>query len=402
MHLSARVRVFGFVTLSAIVSIACSDDPAPATPGTQNGADGGTSSSSGSTSGSTSSSGGTVVEPTCTATAGEPAWAPIDHKLDWTRPASAGPLDPTENGAIGLAYGNGVFVLLAVSSDQTRIRWATSTDGQTWTEHMQNVTVGAHYSSGAVLHFTGKKFVFIGSTDQGSVAYSSADGLTWEEHKVDANAPNVTAMATSADGVTVAVGANGANRSSPDLVTWTSHPVSGIASYLNVAWQSGRFVATSNASGTVVGSADGATWTPITIPGTQPGGFANLYAGRGLFLMPTTVPQILISTDGQTFTPSDRTGTDRGAKSNDQSRFAGNRFVNFHIDGTGQATFASTTDGKAWEDFGKADLGIADGYPVPVMVAFGQCRYVALAAMSKDGNLHTKFALLGAASSPAP
>lgn len=405
MRSPSPIRALAFIGLATFITTACGDDDAPvAAPGASDGgasSSGATTSSGGSSSGS---SGKPVVEPTCTATAGEPSWGLVDTKLDWKTPDGGGPLDPRDNGAIGLAYGNGVFVLVAATFNHDRIRWATSPDGLAWTQHEQKTTESGAFTAGSEVHFNGKKFVFFGGhTNSGTFAYSSADGAAWEAHKVDPGAVNVSAFASNAEGFTVAAGANGSLRSSPDLVTWANHG-EGVTSYLNVAFGNGRWIATSNGAGQIFGGTDGSQWSPLTITPTPPGGYANLVFGRGFWTL-AGGGNYLLSADGVSFAPAERTGDSQlGKTSLGQSRFAGNRLVLPSIDYfTGKATFAATTDGKQWDNFGSfADTPKAQGPGLPTALVFGQCRYLTLVKTSPDGNLHSNFYLLGASSSPAP
>ncbi len=311
-------------------------------------------------------------------------------------------LSPFVNGAAGLAYGNGVFVLLAASANHDKMHWATSTDGKTWTPHQQALTQSGSFTNGTPLHFTGKRFVFFaGHTNAGTFAYSSVDGAKWDGHLVKNGNANVGAFASNGDGLTVAGGGSGSFWTSADLATWTNH-ADGNTSYLNVAAGNTRFVATSNGAGTVYGSANGSDWNPLTVTGTPPGGFSNLSFGRGVFVL-SAGGSYQTSTDGIAFSPTQRTGPSQlGTQTNGAINFVGNRFLMFGLDFfNGKSTFAASSDAKEWVNFGKEDTAISGGTASPQAIAFGRCRYVALASTSKDGLTKDLF-LLGAAASPAP
>src|SRR4051812_33085956 len=96
-------------------------------------------------------------------------------------------LDPQATGFAGVAYGNNLFVAVAASARETVIRWATSPDGTTWTEHSQPLPATYLTFQTSKVHFLNGKFIFFtgfgggdGSVSGSTWCYFSEDGLTWQ------------------------------------------------------------------------------------------------------------------------------------------------------------------------------------------------------------------------------
>lgn len=75
----------------------------------------------------------------------------------------------TANSLSGMAYGNGIYVVVSYLSDE----WLTSTDGITWTSR----SLGGYSSLHSVVFANGR---FYGVTKDGATALTSVDGLNWE------------------------------------------------------------------------------------------------------------------------------------------------------------------------------------------------------------------------------
>src|SRR5687768_11584710 len=67
--------------------------------------------------------------------------------------AGKGIFEPQVAGFSGVAYGANLFVAVAASNNETVIRWATSTDGTTWTPRSQPVAGGVTAAQTSRVHF---------------------------------------------------------------------------------------------------------------------------------------------------------------------------------------------------------------------------------------------------------
>src|SRR5882757_5174046 len=72
-----------------------------------------------------------------------PTFSIVNTGLDATfSNVGKGVLEAQTAGFAGIAYGNGLFVAVAISSSDTVFRWATSPDGITWTGRSQATPTG--------------------------------------------------------------------------------------------------------------------------------------------------------------------------------------------------------------------------------------------------------------------
>lgn len=248
-----------------------------------------------------------------------------------------------------VTYGAGLFV--AVSIDGAN-RVMTSPDGITWTGR----TAAAAREWSAVTYGNGI-FVAVasntGSTSTGVM--TSADGITWASQTATISV-NWTSV-VYANGLFVAVSDNGlsggvANRvmTSPDGITWTSRNASDDNNWTGVAYGEGLFVAVSD-SGTgnrVMTSPDGITWTGravafdlrgvaygnLTFSGDSPEeglfyAFGNEFGGAGDNV-------VLSSPDGITWTRREKIPV--AAMTWTDMTYGGNRFVGVESNGKSAAT----------------------------------------------------------------
>lgn len=344
-----------------------------------------------------------VPEPACAPLAGAPAWKMLEpglHGLD--TPSTKPGYEPQFAGLLGVAYGSGRFVALGNAIGTASIRWATSEDGETWTEHEQpNGVVDTLFSTESKVHFVNGRFVFFAthtnepytSSNGGAFVYTSDDGASWKGTRIEPTAVSVTEFDASPS-LTVTAGRNGDMRSSPDLDTWTVRQVSqgqGF-SFNDIAYGGGRWVATINGGGEVFGSADGATWTKLDgIAGA--GGYTVEY-GNGVWIAQGRT--FHTSTDGVTFVETTPTGAAFGTA----ARFAGGRFVSYVISYTEPGNpvyFRTSVDGRAWEEFGGVPPIDAGG--VFSDIAYGNCKYVAAGQYVKND---VRQALIAVVDAPPP
>jgi hypothetical protein len=325
-----------------------------------------------------------------------PTWTEVDPKLpdyEVRDIGVAGAAPPAGFG--GVAYGNGVFVAIGLSSDEDHMRWATSTDGMKWTGHEQPIDAGKTYS-GSVIHFLNGKFVFFQvHTGAGFYVYSSSDGMKWTSSKVSDDNFAVSEFDSDGDQIVV-VGDNGKAQRSSDLKTWTPLGFAG-GSFNDVAFGAGRWVATINAGGEVFGSADGEEWDMIDGL-TTPGGFYVAFgndvwtlSGGGMYLT---------GTDGKKFDAVTPAHYGTGV------RFAGGRFIDNGDDGT-NTVFSVSDDGKTWTEYGKLPsekVASNEKFRSRLIkdTAYGNCRYVATGFISVQTNPTNPSDILSATQSVLP
>jgi hypothetical protein len=155
-----------------------------------------------------------------------------------------------------IAYGNGKFVALR----QTNSTVAISTDAINWTTHL----ISGFFAS--EIRFGDGIFVSVGGV-LGAQIFTSLDGLNWTSRT-----PAVSASWTNVhygNGLWVAVAGNsytsGAIMTSPDAITWTSRTMpAGVGGLYGLTYGNGVWVSTTIATpATVIISYDGIDWTDL-------------------------------------------------------------------------------------------------------------------------------------------
>jgi hypothetical protein len=208
-----------------------------------------------------------------------------DNGQTWTPVAS-----PLLSNWFGVTYGNGVFVMVG------QYNQAYSTDnGQTWT-HVASPLFGIWNS---VAYGNG---VFVAVARE-KKAYSTDNGQTWTEV---ASPLEYWCGVAYGNGVFVAVGYNqysvGLQAYSTDNgQTWTqaTFPLSGY--WNSVAYGNGVFVAVGYYGIQGYSTDNGQTWTPVASP--LPGNWFGVTYGNGVFVMVGNSGVEAYSTDnGQTWT----------------------------------------------------------------------------------------------------
>jgi hypothetical protein len=226
----------------------------------------------------------------------------------------------------------------------------TSPDAMTFTPQTSGTTEWLYD-----VVWTGEQLVAVGNA---GVILTSPDGIAWTQ-QVSTTTASLDAVAHSDKGF-VAVGTAVA-LTSPDGVSWTAHELAG--AYRDVAFVEHleRFVAT-GFGGSIITSADGATWTEATSL-TPQSVLEGIAAGNG------TV--VVVGTDGMIYSAMDP-GVDAWT-----TRSSGVDL--FNVVRVGERLFAlggygrllTSTDGVAWSH---ADTGNRDD--ILLDVAASDSRYV--------------------------
>ncbi len=302
----------------------------------------------------------TLVLAASTAFAQVPTFTVVNHGLDATfGNAGKGVLEPQVVGISGVAFGANLFVIVARSTGEDTIRWATSPDGTTWTARTQAVGGGMKTFSTSHVRFLNGKFMFFAAHTTPSLAtswcYTSADGLTWTQNKV-ADARLGFAEFDSSPTLTVVGGSNGGQVASSDLVTWVSRPVIPNGSgydHNDVAYGNGRFFSSINGfGGSTYSSTDGVTWT--SIPSAVIPGGSRVETGNGIVII-NAGSTFFRSTDGTTFTRITPTIPTGWLGQGPVTRFTGGRFLCTAAQIVGSTVITgilSSTDGLAWSAVG--------------------------------------------------
>ncbi|GJC03756.1 hypothetical protein KAM385_07850 [Aeromonas hydrophila] len=155
----------------------------------------------------------------------------------------------------GVCFANGVFIAIRTGSNSNVYR---STDGKSWSSRTLQTTtdqVSIAYGNG--------KFVILSKSH--ATIHWSADGLTWATGTL----PQMGYLSLAfGNGLFVAVGQARAVAYSVNGTTWTSASITTSASWTtaSVTFGNGVFVAASGAAAEVATSIDGAVWVTSTSP----------------------------------------------------------------------------------------------------------------------------------------
>ncbi|MBL9201411.1 MAG: immunoglobulin domain-containing protein [Opitutaceae bacterium] len=311
---------------------------------------------------------GLIVSRPLTSAQTQPTWTNLAHGL------GAG-----YDALNSVAFGNGTFVAIAgtpipsATGPAVPIRIATSTDGLAWTARSINNTLfrpgvsRVRFLNGRfVVYYGGQTAADFGSPTANFIA-TSTDGVAWT-NIAQTTASNFTEM-VFVNGRYYAV-TGSTIISSADLAAWTTHPtpLTGIYSYLDIAFGNGRFFATTNGAGGVVTSTDGSTWTQVPF-------FAQLGGYRAEFLDGTwffySQGNNAVSTDGTTFTTVTRATNDPGGTANILA-------INGRYIAPGPGYFWAGLNGRNWARFGNWPTIAGSLFNSYNEVAFGAGRYVAV------------------------
>jgi gliding motility-associated-like protein len=211
---------------------------------------------------------------------------------NWTARTSA-----ADNAWNSIAYGNGLFVAVAVSGVGNRIM--TSPDGISWTARtsiVNNFWYSVTYGNGL--------FVAVAVSGVGNRVMTSPDGITWTARTSAAD--NSWNSVTYGNGLFVAVAISGTNRvmTSPDGITWTARSSAADNSWASVTYGNGLFVAVSyNGTNRIMTSSNGINWTARSSAADN--SWTSVTYGNGLFVAVAysgVGNRVMTSPDGITWT----------------------------------------------------------------------------------------------------
>lgn len=162
-------------------------------------------------------------------------------------------------GFTGLAYGNGVFIVVGENNALPMVY--SSPDGVTWTARTFTGETVPYVSAPLVAFGNG---VFAAQADTGSV-FTSSDGATWTRHAI-AGMSQLTLL-RYVNGQFIGCASNGDLWTSPDGVTWTKRTTLALGGdYIQgLLWDGARYIACMS-NGKVGDSADLLTWTFRRVP----------------------------------------------------------------------------------------------------------------------------------------
>jgi hypothetical protein len=218
--------------------------------------------------------------------------------ITWTSRTSA-----ADNQWYGITYGNGLFVAVAFSGTNNRIM--TSPDGITWTTQTSPANInwsGVTYGNGIFVAVANTSI----STGDTRMAMTSPDGVTWTLRTTAV--ANAWYSVAFGNGLFVAVSNNGTgNRvmTSPDGINWTIRSSAADNLWYSVTYGNGRFVAVagSGSGNRVMTSTNGINWTTSNTPVDSV--WYSVTFGNGYFVAVANSGaghRIMFSADGITWT----------------------------------------------------------------------------------------------------
>jgi hypothetical protein len=234
----------------------------------------------------------------------------------------------------GVAYGNGVYVAVAVSGTN---RVMSSNDGINWTARM-----AAEANGWRSVCYGNGLFVAV-AVDGMTRVMTSPDGINWTPRQ--AAQSNTWNDIKYGNGLFVAVASSGVNRvmTSPDGINWTARTTSQANNWNSVTYGNGVFVAVAS-SGTyrVMTSTNGVTWTARTA--SQANSWNSVTYGNGLFVA------VSVSGTNRVMTsPNGTTWTNRTASENNNWNsitYGNGLFV--AVASTGTNRMMTSTNGTNW------------------------------------------------------
>jgi hypothetical protein len=167
---------------------------------------------------------------------------------------------------------------------------ATSEDGITWTTRTSLMPSGASWSSSAFGYFddgsslpgeASSRFVAVAGTSANTTGAYSADGITWTATSMNTSATWVDVcfgegrfVAISSDSTTVRISNDGEN--------WDTTGTLPTTGFTAIAYGMGLYVAVKSGSTTAASSTDGVTWTSRTLPSSS--AWNSVAFGNGIFV----------------------------------------------------------------------------------------------------------------------
>jgi len=164
-------------------------------------------------------------------------------------------------------------------------RFATSTDGTTWTTPMNS---GDYLD----LAYGNNSYVLVGRQAAKGILYTSTDGITWNSIFEVADNLDMFYSVDFHDGTFILAGNNGIIGKSTNGTDWTfSTPMGSPNSFFSIRYILDHWVV--SASNKVYYSPDGDTWTQATITGGSIGNLKRVEAYNGIGFIPGSNGRII-------------------------------------------------------------------------------------------------------------
>lgn len=246
--------------------------------------------------------------------------------------------EPTSNDTyMGLAYGNGKFVIVKSGMYASGTGALVSTDGINWQSYPTPMNPSA-----VKMTYGGGKFIAI-SSNPGSRGIWSTDGESWTQFSMPSS--KSWGGIVYGSGRFVATASDGYIATSTDGLTWTQSAAPELNRWRDPVYCNGKFVVVAS-SGTnrAMSSADGINWTLATIPGEQKSWY-TLACGGGRFVA-VTGNAATTSTDGLSWTePVSMAPVGSGVGA---ITYGNGKFVIVPNCSGGYCAIATSVDGVSW------------------------------------------------------
>lgn len=174
-----------------------------------------------------------------------------------------------------ITFGNGLFVTVARNSSV----YATSPDGITWTQ--RTLPTSGMWEE---IRYAGGKFVLIDYAPSPVNVLTSVDGITWTPQTFTSFGSGYLTIGHGNGTYVVLARNTNTMVYSADAVSWNSSTLPLIGSWESVAYGAGLFVAVVQDGDQYATSPDGINWTQRTLPITASTWYEVIY-GAGIFTL---------------------------------------------------------------------------------------------------------------------
>lgn len=204
--------------------------------------------------------------------------------VNWTVRPTGITLEGNGKNLLAVRYWNSLYVVSGI--DGTIL---TSPDGITWTKRDFAEDNSWFFDS----WFDGITYYFPGRSRK---LWTTTDFISWTAVQIPGELNDTISHIVNEEGITVVTGRQGMIFTSADQSTWTNQQKGFTASFTNVVYGAGTFVA--NTYDGIINSGDGVTWATNSPPGLNDS-WNNLVFEDGKFVAMTSKGEWSLSPDGK-------------------------------------------------------------------------------------------------------